>query len=129
MSAGRPRKYHHPETISGRVPGYKKDILDILEIPPTQVINTGINVTLENVLHQGRVSKDVLDLYISNLKQEILELEERISRAERIRDHFIEEARKESEVITVYDLDLNEKVRIKRSEVVPEKHAMIAGRD
>lgn len=126
MTAGRPRKYHRPETISGRIPGTKKDIIDILGISPTQIINTGVNITLENLMHRGRVSQDVLVLYISSLRQEIAEIEEKIHRAESVLQTFAEKARKDAEQITVFDLETNEKVKIKRSDYVKERHAMIA---
>ncbi len=129
MVAGRPRKYHRPETISGRIPGTKKDILDILGISPTQVINTGINVTLENIMHRGRVPVEILDIYIDSLQQNIAELEEKINRAEKIRDEMLAQTKKNEEQITVYDIETMEKTVIKKSEYKKEKHAMIAAED
>lgn len=126
MSAGRPRKYHRPETITGRIPGHKKDILDILKITPTVVINTGVNVAIESAIHQEKVSFEALDLYIYSIDQEISELQEKKTRAEKVKKTFTDMARREQEQITVYDLDTLEKITIRRSEYVKEKHAMIA---
>lgn len=127
MVAGRPRKYDKPQIIAGKVPGYKKDILDIFKITPTEIITTGMNYTLEQLISQGKVKKEVFEIYISSLYQEISELQEKIQRAERVRDRLVEQVRRESEQITVWDITTWEKVTIPRSAYEPEKHAMIAG--
>ena len=117
------RKYVRARTVSGKTEAWKAALLTVLDIPPTEVIEAGINLVLENKIYQGRGIVQALKLYREGLTAQSEEIQEKIER--------IDFALKDQEVIQsaaqlrIWDNVTQEKRIIRQTEYNPENHKIL----
>lgn len=117
------RKYVRASTISGKTDAWKAALLTVLDIPPTEVIDAGINLVLENKIYQGRGIVPALKLYREGLLSQIEELQEKINRIDfALNDH---EVRQSAAQLRIWDLSTHEEQIIPARNLDPTKHKVL----
>jgi len=114
------RKYVRARTVSGKTEAWKAALLTVLDIPPTEVIEAGINLVLENKIYQGRGIVQALKLYREGLTAQIEELQEKIDRIDfALQD---QEVKNSAAQLRIWDSEAHEERIIRQTEYNPEVH-------
>lgn len=123
MTAGRPRKNDRPQIISGQIPGWKKDLIDILGIPKTVIVNDGVDIHIDRAIYKGRISAEIIRTYIAGRQQEAAEIQEKIQAAERLLvSKAVAHGDPEEYQLSVWDTDLDQRIIINRRDFDPVRH-------
>jgi NurA-like 5'-3' nuclease len=108
--------------ISANIPSWKGDIMKTLGIHPTFAINTGIDLVLEDMIQNGRISQDGISVYIKTLENQTAEIAGKIARAKIIlKEKAITQAQGQ---VRVWDRDIEEERIIPASQYNPAQHVM-----
>jgi hypothetical protein len=106
--------------VSGKTEAWKAALLTVLDIPPTEVIEAGINLVLENKIYQGRGIVQALKLYREGLTAQIEELQEKIDRIDfALQD---QEVKNSAAQLRIWDSEAHEERIIRQTEYNPEVH-------
>ncbi len=84
---GRPRKSGEiTSVISARVPSWKKEIFEMAGGSAEEAFNIGLEILLGNMISQGKINPDGINLFIQNLREKQAEIDERIAIAKKMLD-------------------------------------------
>jgi hypothetical protein len=118
---GRPRGPKSAK-VSGNIPEWKRNLLELLQIPPTYAISQGIDLVLDNQIANGRIAPEMIDLYIQGKESEkaaiIREIDEKIAAARQLKDR--KEIQQSASQLRVWDRT-TEEMRIIRSSEYDER--------
>ncbi len=84
---GRPRKSGETTSvISARVPSWKKEIFELAGGSAEEAFNIGLEILLGNMISQGKINPEGVNLFIQNLRGKQAEIDERIAVAKKMLD-------------------------------------------
>lgn len=123
--SGRRRKFkENTAIVSARIPAWKKEILDLHpDITAEKIFNTGADIVLGNLIHNGRLDKSCLSLLVNRYEYQIQEITEKIQSLKNLQD--VRESRQASAQVTVWDMIEQERRIIPAAQFDPKQHKMI----
>ena len=116
------RKYSSAQVITGKVEGWKAALLRVLDISPTEVIDAGLNLILENKVYKGQDIVTALKPYREGLVMEIEERQEKIAKIDfALKDREIKNSAAQ---LRIWDSALNEERIIPSKQFDPSRHKL-----